>query len=49
MTVKLTLDFGAVTPFRAGMATIEARDPNTIVDGDRNQCKAGQATVIKAF
>ncbi len=49
MTVKMTIDFGASVPFRAGLATIEARNPNTIVDGDGNQCKAGQATVIKAL
>lgn len=49
MTVKMTIDFGVSVPFRSGLATIEARDPNTIVDGDGNQCKAAQATVIKAF
>lgn len=49
MTVKMTLDFGTAVPFRTGLATIEARDPNTIVDYDGNQCKTGQATVIKAL
>jgi len=52
MTVKLTLDFTANDPlvnppFRPGQDTIEARDPNTIVDGEGIPCKSGQATLIR--
>lgn len=51
MTVKLTLDFTANPPgnppFRPGQDTIEARDPNTIVDGEGIPCKSGQATLIR--
>jgi general secretion pathway protein G len=48
MTIKLGLDFGGATPFKPGLDTIEARDPNTIVDGGGTECKSGQATIIKA-
>jgi prepilin-type N-terminal cleavage/methylation domain-containing protein len=48
MTVRLPLDVGASSPFRPGKDMIRVVSPNTIVDGDGVQCKAGQETVIKA-
>lgn len=47
MAVKVTLDFGANTPFKNGLDTLTVKAACTIVDGDGTPCKADQPVVIK--
>lgn len=53
MMVKLTLNFDANLPgnppFRAGQDTIEAKNPNGIVDFEGISCRPNQPVLIKPF
>jgi hypothetical protein len=49
MTIRITFDFGAATPFKPGLDTLEVKDGNTIVDGEGTPCKTDQQVAIKPY
>lgn len=48
MTVRMTLNYNAATPFRPGADTIEVKDGSSLFDGEGVRCIASMPIAIKA-